>query len=99
MKRTKMLQLYPEAFSPLLKQKMFHLRHFGFGVILLHDGKKYANLDLPVFCSHVHDVWKMRGNLLNVGVDVWHLRPVAFDRALEYWKYRDEYYTRAGRDA
>ncbi len=69
------------------------------GVILRHEGEKYAGLDVPVFCSHVHDVWKMRGNALNVGVDVWHFRPVAFDQALEYWKYRYEYYRRTGRDA
>jgi len=69
------------------------------GVILLHDGEKYTGVDAPVFCSHVHDVWKMRGNLLNVGVDVGHFRPVAFDRALEYWKYRYDYYQRTRRDA
>lgn len=33
-------------------------------------------------CGHVHDKWLRRGNIINVGVDVWNYRPVTFRRLL-----------------
>jgi calcineurin-like phosphoesterase family protein len=41
-----------------------------------------------LLCGHVHDAWKVRGRMLNVGVDVWGLRPVSEDEigALIYWE-------------
>jgi len=69
-------------------------------VTLLHDGGKYEGIgNQPVFCSHVHEVWKMRANLLNVGVDVWHFQPVEFGKAVAYWEYRYAYWKAHGRDA
>lgn len=74
-------------------------------VALVHNGQawqKQPNLlgdNVPVFCANVHEIWKMKGNLLNVGVDVWHFYPVEWDKAKEYWQYRYDYYRRYGRDA
>jgi len=31
-------------------------------------------------CGHIHDVWKVQKNILNVGVDVWHYRPISEER-------------------
>ncbi len=31
---------------------------------------------LPLLHGHVHDAWKVRGRMVNVGVDVWDYRPV-----------------------
>lgn len=31
---------------------------------------------LPLICGHVHEAWKTRGKMLNVGVDQWNFQPV-----------------------
>ena len=74
------------------------------GVVLTHHGDDYMRVNqnrdkVPIFCAHVHEVWKQRANLLNVGVDVWHFRPVLFETAKEYWQYRFAYWQAHGRDA
>lgn len=75
------------------------------GVVLVHDGDAFLKTMGPdyaertVFCGHVHEVWKMRGNLLNCGVDVWWGRPVEWNRALAYWTDRFAYYKAHNRDA
>lgn len=35
-----------------------------------------------MFCGHVHKKWKRRGNIFNVGVDVWNYEPVPFGDVL-----------------
>ncbi len=32
------------------------------------------------FCGHVHELWKRRGNMINVGVDQWDFAPVSLER-------------------
>lgn len=32
--------------------------------------------------GHVHDYWKVRGRMVNVGVDVWDYRPIPFEFAV-----------------
>lgn len=72
-------------------------------VALTHDGDEFmrhyggANRGYPdwrgkpVFCGHVHEIWKFKNNMLNVGVDVWHFRPVQWYHALAYWQERYDY--------
>jgi calcineurin-like phosphoesterase family protein len=31
------------------------------------------------FCGHVHEKWRRKGNIVNVGVDVWDFTPRTFD--------------------
>jgi calcineurin-like phosphoesterase family protein len=74
------------------------------GAWLCHDGEDMGRTVRdpavePVFQSHVHDVWKMRGHRLNMGVDVWHFRPVSLLDALDYWTHRWDYYVAHGKDA
>ncbi len=71
------------------------------GVLLTHDYKGYDGdwHDRPIFGAHVHEIWKMKGNLLNCGVDVWHFRPVNVEDAKRYWQHRYDYFVRTGRDA
>ena len=74
------------------------------GVVLAHEGEKYVRKhpgakDTAVFTAHVHDVYKMRANVLNVGVDVWWGRPVEWTDALAYWEDRFNYYKTRGKDA
>lgn len=47
-----------------------------------HDTDRYADARPPddglwLLHGHVHNAWKVRGNQINVGVDVWDYRPVA----------------------
>lgn len=46
-------------------------------------GERYPEFRLPntmpLLCGHVHDKWKTRGNMLNVGVDQWELCPVPME--------------------
>lgn len=43
-------------------------------------GEKY------LFHGHVHNSWKTRGNMINLGVDVWDYKPVALDDIIKYIK-------------
>lgn len=67
------------------------------GVVLVHDGDEFLRnnpsyKEKPVFAAHVHELWKWKPPILNVGVDVNHFRPVEFEAAKRYWNYRWEYY-------
>jgi calcineurin-like phosphoesterase family protein len=33
-------------------------------------------------CGHVHNYWRRRGNIINVGTDVWNFRPVSLETLL-----------------
>lgn len=40
---------------------------------------RYGALDAnkePLLCGHVHEHWKVKGNMINVGVDQWNFTPV-----------------------
>lgn len=43
-------------------------------------GEKY------LFHGHVHNSWKTKGNMINLGVDVWDYKPVALDYLIQYIK-------------
>lgn len=32
-----------------------------------------------LLCGHVHEKWKTKGKMINVGVDVWDMKPVSID--------------------
>jgi calcineurin-like phosphoesterase family protein len=55
---------------------------------------RYPEFRLPntgalLLHGHVHDKWKVRGNQINVGVDVWNLRPVMLDEVIALAKDHD----------
>lgn len=37
-----------------------------------------------LLCGHVHEKWKTRGRMINVGVDVWDYKPVSLSTLLNY---------------
>lgn len=52
---------------------------------------RYPEFRLPdtgalLLHGHVHDKWKVQDNQINVGMDVWGLRPVMFDEIVELAK-------------
>lgn len=44
---------------------------------ILDDGKSW------LLHGHVHIAWKIKGRMINVGVDQWNMRPVGHERLLE----------------
>ena len=59
--------------------------------ILVHDpAVSIIHKDRKWLCGHVHSLFKMQKNVLNVGVDVWDFNPVSIDQVREEWrKYED----------
>lgn len=54
------------------------------GILVTHDPADATvwPKDKPVVCAHVHDLFKVIDNVVNVGVDVWGFEPVKMDDAL-----------------
>ena len=68
-------------------------------IYLVHDGdafhRTHPNMleeEKMVFCGHVHAVWQVRRNMLNVGVDCYHFRPWPWDKAAQYIRERYDYW-------
>lgn len=55
--------------------------------IIIKDKEYYLN-HYPVNCiekefsltGHIHGLWKVQKNMINVGVDAWHFRPISEDQ-------------------
>lgn len=53
--------------------------------IIHHDpAKAYQNKDKTWIVGHVHDHWRFHLNCINVGVDVWHFKPVS-EEIIDQW--------------
>jgi len=55
------------------------------GVLVSHDpaDAQAWPQDKPVICGHIHELWRVKENVVNVGVDVWSGYPVMLNDALE----------------
>ena len=48
------------------------------GIVLAHDPACACAIgDRTLLCGHVHNLFKVQGNAINVGVDVWDFEPVS----------------------
>jgi calcineurin-like phosphoesterase family protein len=53
------------------------------GFMLVHDPMMFStDMRAHVLCGHVHRVFKWKGNIINVGVDVWEYEPVSYNTVL-----------------
>lgn len=63
------------------------LSHFGKRILLIHNPEIIDKKDIRkfdyIFCGHVHNNWKNKGNIINVGVDIWRFMPVTFDEIIK----------------
>jgi calcineurin-like phosphoesterase family protein len=50
-----------------------------------HDKWKPEDTGILNLCGHVHQSWLIKGNNVNVGVDVWNFRPVSMEQLLELY--------------
>ena len=52
-----------------IKGREYYLNHYPVNCI-----------DKPFsLCAHIHGLWKVQKNMINVGVDAWHFKPVSED--------------------
>lgn len=35
--------------------------------------------------GHIHGLWRIQKNMINVGIDAWHYVPVSFDKVIQTW--------------
>ena len=49
--------------------RKIHLNHFP-------NNARLSGFDIAL-CGHIHEKWKSKGKLVNVGVDVWDFKPVS----------------------
>jgi len=57
----------------------------GIDLILCHDPALSCIDRSKIFiCAHVHDLFKIQKNVINVGVDVWDYKPVSFEELKPY---------------
>lgn len=42
--------------------------------------------------GHIHGLWKVQRNMINVGVDAWHFKPVSEDEIKFCWNAMQKYY-------
>jgi calcineurin-like phosphoesterase family protein len=64
--------------------KVYHLSHYPYVEDLMeYDERTYLHHhaptsdNIPLLHGHVHDRWQTKGNMINVGVDVWNYVPVS----------------------
>ena len=48
--------------------------------VFLSHRPMYSNYHDVILCGHVHDLFKINGNIVNVGVDVWDYSPVSWEQ-------------------
>lgn len=97
---TKWLEKYKECgfteihlhLDILLDDQWINLSHFPYKDLedgehgLKHAQYRLNHSPLHLLHGHVHNSWKTKSNMLNVGVDVWDFKPVHADQILEIIK-------------
>ncbi len=53
--------------------------------------KKNKDCELS-FTGHIHSLWKVQPNMINVSTDAWHLKPVSLDTLKFCWVACQKYY-------
>ncbi len=56
----------------------------GLTVEFRHKPRPCA-VDLQI-CGHIHRHFKVKGNIVNAGCDVWDFRPITFEQIVETWR-------------
>jgi calcineurin-like phosphoesterase family protein len=74
------------GYGKVLQYKEFDLSHYPYRKSLKeYDSREYLYDHAPeenpkiLLHGHVHTQWKTKGNMVNVGVDVWNYRPVSLE--------------------
>lgn len=69
---------FEEVFTDLMVGNQYlYLHHAPVAETMGWHGAKYH------LCGHVHEKWRRRGNIINVGVDVWDFYPKTLEQLLQ----------------
>jgi len=60
-------------------------------IFLVHEPEK-AREDMFNLVGHIHGLWKVQRNKINVGTDAWHFMPVSLDQVKFYINAIRKYY-------
>lgn len=73
--KRKELEKYFDKIVPELKMKINGLK------LYLNHYPTKCNMKSDRFniCGHIHGLWKVQPNMVNVGIDAWNFLPVSFD--------------------
>lgn len=56
-------------------------------ILLIHNPNELTKSEIDQFdlilCGHVHEIWEIRCNIINVGVDVCNFMPISFDEIIK----------------
>ena len=86
--------VFPEELTlPLIKDTVLKLCHLPYGkensnnddVVDKYEQWRPKNDADLLLCGHVHNKWKTKDNMINVGVDVWDYKPVSLDEILKLY--------------
>ena len=78
-----------------IKNQHFYLNHYPIKCVDKKDHTKYpiSSVDkLFSLTGHIHGLWKVQKNMINVGVDAWHFKPVNEDTILFCRTAVEKYY-------
>lgn len=66
------------------------LSHYPYKTQLDEGSRRFSNSPTDdggiLLCGHIHEKWKIKNRMVNVGVDVWDFAPVSEDRLVEFIK-------------
>ena len=71
-----------EEMNIKLKDISFYLNHYPTN----------CKADLPNITGHIHSLWKVQRNMINVGLDAWNLYPVSEENILFTYEAIKKYY-------
>ena len=84
--KTELLSRYFEIFSEhegVTEQEVrFYMNHYPVKCLEFLSSNPHIPFALT---GHIHGLWKVQPQLINVGVDAWHFRPVSEDQICFCW--------------
>ena len=84
------IRVLPTQFEHTIGNQKFLVCHFPYtGDSEPEDryqDQRPINRGLPLLHGHIHDMWKVKDNMINIGSDVWDFTPVEESTLLELTK-------------
>lgn len=94
------LEVLRKYFDNIVESAVIHVGETVKGVFLNHYPSKCKTelwdnerqrFDFAI-TGHIHGLWKVQRNMINVGVDAWHFKPVSEDEILFCWNSMEYHY-------
>ena len=81
-------------FDDIMTDYMVELEKGTIAYLNHYPVKCREKMDLAKFgvTGHIHGLWKVKEDMINVGVDAWHFRPVSEDQILFCWNAMQKFY-------